>query len=91
MLRRLDLARRRLLTRLRRIERKRPERLGVIHADLHFGNLLRTRDGMSAIDFDDCGRGFYAHDLAVPLGSSQWMRSSLASCAGHAGWPYSAG
>jgi Ser/Thr protein kinase RdoA (MazF antagonist) len=52
---------------LQRFERRFPERLGLIHADLHFGNFLDTGAGPAAIDFDDCGRGFLAYDLAVPL------------------------
>jgi Ser/Thr protein kinase RdoA (MazF antagonist) len=46
----------------------RPKRRGLIHADLHFGNAVFRDDGtLSAIDFDDCGYGFYAYDLCVPL------------------------
>lgn len=45
-----------------------PERLGLIHADMHFGNFLVKKGGeISAIDFDDCGFGFYVYELAVPL------------------------
>lgn len=48
-----------------------PERLGLIHADLHFGNIIETKDGSFAfIDFDDCGYGFRAYDLVVPYLSS---------------------
>lgn len=28
---------------------------GLINADLHFGNLLRTREGYALIDFDSLG------------------------------------
>lgn len=52
---------------LRAYERKFPARRGLIHADLHFGNLLATREGLAAIDFDDCGFGFHVYDLVPPL------------------------
>lgn len=60
-------ANRRCLARLRRYQRAFPERLGAIHADLHQWNFLVTKEGVAAIDFDDCGHGFRAYDLAVPL------------------------
>jgi Ser/Thr protein kinase RdoA (MazF antagonist) len=40
---------------------------GLLHADLHYENVL-FRDGRAlAIDFDDCGWGAHLYDLAVPL------------------------
>ena len=53
--------------RLKRFEAAFPDKQGLIHADLHFGNILLSEGGMAAIDFDDCGLGFLAYDLAVPL------------------------
>lgn len=44
-----------------------PEAWGLIHADLHPGNLLFSREGVGAIDFDDCGWGCFAYELAVTL------------------------
>jgi Ser/Thr protein kinase RdoA (MazF antagonist) len=45
----------------------RPEASGLIHGDLHYENFL-FRDGAArAIDFDDCGWGFYLYDVAVTL------------------------
>jgi Ser/Thr protein kinase RdoA (MazF antagonist) len=46
-----------------------PQKQGGIHADLHFGNVLASPRGFAVIDFDDCGFGFHAYDLAVPLNS----------------------
>ncbi|MBI4576799.1 MAG: phosphotransferase [Planctomycetes bacterium] len=40
---------------------------GLIHADLHQGNYLFRRGRAAAIDFDDCGWGWYLYDLAVTL------------------------
>jgi Ser/Thr protein kinase RdoA (MazF antagonist) len=40
---------------------------GLIHADLHYRNLLFARDTVRAIDFDDCGFGPYLYDPAVML------------------------
>jgi Ser/Thr protein kinase RdoA (MazF antagonist) len=60
-------ARMRVLIRLRRYEKRFPKRRGLIHADIHFGNLLVTDRGLAAIDFDDCGYGILAYDLAVVL------------------------
>jgi Ser/Thr protein kinase RdoA (MazF antagonist) len=48
-----------------------PHRQSLIHADLHFRNVLLTAHDLAAIDFDDCGFGFHAYDLAVPLVSVQ--------------------
>ena len=43
------------------------DRFGLIHGDLHQENYF-FRDGVvCAIDFDDCGWGWFAYDLAVPL------------------------
>ena len=52
---------------------KSPERFGLIHSDLSFGNVLFTPDAVSAIDFDDCGFGYYLYDLAVIL-AGPWER-----------------
>jgi len=43
------------------------EHWGLIHADLHPGNLLFQGKEVGAIDFDDCGWGYYLYDLAVIL------------------------
>jgi Ser/Thr protein kinase RdoA (MazF antagonist) len=40
---------------------------GMIHADLHLGNLLVCGDGLSVIDFDDAGFGWYLYDIAAAL------------------------
>jgi Ser/Thr protein kinase RdoA (MazF antagonist) len=57
--------------RLKRFESLYSHKRGLIHADLHFGNLLMSKRRMAVIDFDDCGFGFLAYDLAVPLSALQ--------------------
>lgn len=43
------------------------EHYGLIHADLHLGNLMADGDALTVIDFDDAGHGWFAHELAVAL------------------------
>jgi len=40
------------------------ERFGLIHADLRLANLLVEGEQIKVIDFDDCGFGWFMHDLA---------------------------
>ena len=44
-----------------------PEVFGLIHADLRLANLMVDGDRLTAIDFDDCGFGWWAYDLASAL------------------------
>jgi Ser/Thr protein kinase RdoA (MazF antagonist) len=44
-----------------------PEVWGLIHADLHFHNVLMRDGAAHAIDFDDCGYGHLLSDMAVVL------------------------
>lgn len=44
-----------------------PDAFGLIHADLRLANLMTDGDTLSAIDFDDCGFGWWAYDLAAAL------------------------
>ncbi|MDR2122369.1 MAG: phosphotransferase [Flavobacteriaceae bacterium] len=50
----------------RRLEKyeKNKHNFGLIHADLRLANLLIEGDIIKVIDFDDCGFGWYMHDLA---------------------------
>ncbi len=43
------------------------KRYGLIHADLRLANLLVNHEQTHVIDFDDCGFGWYMHDLAAAL------------------------
>ena len=49
------------------------EVFGVIHADLHLGNSLFQNGDMIALDFDDCGWGYYLYDIAVPFSSASFF------------------
>ena len=40
---------------------------GLIHADLHPGNIVIAGDRMGLIDFDDCAFGWHLYDLASAL------------------------
>jgi Ser/Thr protein kinase RdoA (MazF antagonist) len=44
-----------------------PEVFGLIHADLRLANLMVDGEGLWAIDFDDCGFGWWVYDLAAAL------------------------
>lgn len=46
-------------------------RFGVIHADLHPGNVLINDGHLAAIDFDDTASGWFMFDLAVALHQCQ--------------------
>lgn len=49
---------------------------GLIHADVHRGNLLAGDHGLGLIDFDDCLFGPRLYDLAVVLESTEARRQS---------------
>ena len=44
-----------------------PESFGLIHADLHLGNVMADGPDLTIIDFDDAGFGYFVHELAVAL------------------------
>lgn len=66
-------ARRAIFARLTAYEKSFPEKMGLIHADLHFGNILNQNGKLAAIDFDDCGFGFHVYDLVIPYMGAQAM------------------
>lgn len=41
------------------------EQYNLIHADIHQGNYLFKNGMVRAIDFDDCGWGHFAYDIAI--------------------------
>ena len=47
------------------------ETYGIIHADLHPGNVLVDGARTRLIDFDDAGFGWHVHELAVALFNNQ--------------------
>lgn len=46
---------------------KSPARFGLIHADLRLTNVMRCQNDTRVIDFDDCGFGWYLHDVAAAI------------------------
>ncbi len=40
---------------------------GLVHSDLHHGNLIVDDGSLVAIDFDDCNYNWFAYDLAMPF------------------------
>ena len=49
----------------------------MIHSDLNLGNLLFSEGEARAIDFDDCGPGYWMYDLAVALWNWRWDENWL--------------
>ena len=45
-----------------------PATFGLIHSDLHVGNLLLENGHLNVIDFDDAGFGFLYYDFGAALG-----------------------
>lgn len=62
----LAAAARRLVRRLSACERT-PDTFGLIHADLHPGNVIVQDGGPAVIDFDDAGFGWRLYDVAAAL------------------------
>jgi Ser/Thr protein kinase RdoA (MazF antagonist) len=62
----LAAAGRRLMRRLSACERT-PDTFGLIHADLHPGNVIVQDEGPAVIDFDDAGFGWRLYDIAAAL------------------------
>lgn len=71
----LDPARRAIVDRAESITRRAMERLGeaasvfrLIHGDLHQMNYVFLKGEARALDFDDCGWGYYLGDMGATLG-----------------------
>jgi Ser/Thr protein kinase RdoA (MazF antagonist) len=45
----------------------RPDRFGLVHADLHLANLLVHGTHLRIIDFDDCGFSWFMYDFATAV------------------------
>jgi Ser/Thr protein kinase RdoA (MazF antagonist) len=45
----------------------RPDRYGLVHADTRLANLLVGPEGVSVIDFDDCGFSWYLYDVGTAV------------------------
>lgn len=55
------------------IQARATQQFSLIHADLHFGNVIRTGNNLHVIDFDDTAFGFHAFDLAVAINEFQTL------------------
>lgn len=62
--------RHKVLRELRQYKKTNGHKSGLIHADIHFGNLIWNGNQLMPIDFDDCGFGYFMYDLAVTLYSA---------------------
>jgi Ser/Thr protein kinase RdoA (MazF antagonist) len=49
-----------------------PDDYGIVHNDLHVGNLLIDDDGLTFLDFDVCSQHWFATDLAIVLAHPIW-------------------
>lgn len=70
-----------ILRKIREVQRavgQGPETFGLIHGDLHQGNYLFHEGQVRAIDFDDCGYGYYLYDMAVTLSEVNWRKNTPA-------------
>ena len=54
-------------------EKRNSDKMGLIHADMHFGNVLFMNQDMGVIDFDDCGYGSYIYDIVIPIIMTEHM------------------
>lgn len=59
-----------LFKKIKAYEKRNHHKLSLIHADLHFGNMIWNKGVVQPIDFDDCGYGLELYDLAVTLAQS---------------------
>jgi Ser/Thr protein kinase RdoA (MazF antagonist) len=50
---------------------------GLIHGDCHPGNFVFHIDEIGALDFDDCGWGYYLYDIAVLMSYLEEQHNSL--------------
>ncbi|MFM2475717.1 phosphotransferase enzyme family protein [Celerinatantimonas sp. MCCC 1A17872] len=52
------------------------DRYGLIHADLRLTNILLFNGQTRVIDFDDCGMGWYMHDLAAAISFNEHLANA---------------
>jgi len=63
----LDKCRKFTFKKIKKYQLKHPKKMALIHADLHFGNIVWQKNKPVPIDFDDCGFGFYMYDIAAAI------------------------
>ncbi len=69
----LDSCRLLALRKMNEYNERNPDKSSLIHADLHFGNIIWQKSEPIPIDFDDCGFGFQMYDLAILLGGTDFF------------------
>ncbi|MGB0453381.1 MAG: phosphotransferase enzyme family protein [Bacteriovoracaceae bacterium] len=74
-IKKLEAQRKLLYKKISRYEKRNPDKLSLIHADLHFGNMIWNKGSVRPIDFDDCGYGLELYDLAVNLSSNYFLKT----------------
>lgn len=52
-------------------------KFGIIHADMHLGNLHFRGNELTIFDFDHCAYGWRAYDLAISYGLSKEQRAAM--------------
>ncbi len=72
----LEACRMMTLNKIEDYNRKNPHKSSMIHADLHFGNIVWQKNEPVPIDFDDCGFGLHMYDLAIILKSADYLFKS---------------
>jgi Ser/Thr protein kinase RdoA (MazF antagonist) len=64
-----------LLAKLDALPRDR-DSYGLLHTDLHSGNIFIAPDRFTVIDFDDCAYAWFIYDIAVVLYYAAWFGES---------------
>jgi len=59
-----------ILKKIENYNNKNPHKSSMIHADLHFANIVWKKEEPIPIDFDDCGFGSQMYDLAIIIRGS---------------------
>ncbi len=53
------------------------DKFGIIHADMHLGNIHFRGNELTVFDFDHCAYGWRAYDLAISYGLPKSQRDSM--------------
>lgn len=53
------------------------DKFGIIHSDMHLGNVHFRGDELTIFDFDHCAYGWRAYDLAISIGLPKDQKESM--------------